>query len=52
MEYSGEDIKKKKEEISDNILKSFDSNIEKSVAQIGEIRTWSDGKYKKISSIS
>jgi hypothetical protein len=48
MEYSGDDIKKRKDDIRNNILKSFNIDIEKAVAPIGEIRKWSDGTYKKI----
>lgn len=49
MNYNGEDIKKRRDDIQNNILKSFDCDIEKAVAQIGETRQWSDGTYKKVS---
>lgn len=44
-------IKKHIKEIQNNILKSFgeENEIEKSVAQVGEIREWTDGTYKKVS---
>jgi hypothetical protein len=47
--YTGEDIRKRRNDVQNNILKSFDNNIEKAVAQIGEIREWADGTYKKVS---
>lgn len=50
MEYNGDDIKKRRSDIQSNILKSFDTDIEKAVAQIGETREWADGTYKKVES--
>lgn len=47
--YDGNDIKKQRQRIQDNILKSFDVDLEKAVAQIGETREWADGTYKKVS---
>ena len=48
------EILEHKKRIQENILKSFgadtsNNDIEKAIAQVGEIREWSDGTYKKIS---
>lgn len=48
MEYNGDDIKKRRSDIQSNVLKSFNTDIEKAVAQIGETREWADGLYKKV----
>ena len=45
------DILEHRKRVQENILKPFveENEIEKSVAQVGETREWSDGTYKKIS---
>jgi hypothetical protein len=45
-----EEIEKHRQQVKENILKAFDNDIEKAVAQIGETREWSDGTYKKVQS--
>lgn len=43
-----EDIKSYRKKFITNLQKSFNCDLSKGVAAIGEIRHWNDGDYKKV----